>query len=150
MMFASEVMDKITMINMLVPQENLIVGGQPTINDLRTMKLMGISQVINLRPTTEIIDFDEVELLHNLDMNYHLIPLTDITTFTKGSAQQLEAILDLNEPTLVHCASGNRVGALIALQAFWCDQLSPQESLDKGLQAGLTKLTPQVSELLGL
>ena len=150
MMFASEVIEKITMINTLVPQENLIVGGQPTADDLRMMKLMGISQVINLRPSTEPIDFDEVSLLKELGMQYHLIPVTTITTFTKAAALRLTEILKLHEPTLLHCASGNRVGALIALKGFWCNALTAQESLEQGLQAGLTKLAPQVREILGL
>jgi len=50
----------------------------------------------------------------------------------------------------LHCATGNRVGALIALQVFWLQELTPQEALDKGLKAGLTRLRPHVEEVLGL
>ena len=149
-MFSNEVLNKITMVNTLVPHENLIVGGQPTIDDFTLFKILGITQVVNLRPTTERITFDQPQLLEELAIDYHVIPLTDITTFTLESAQQLKAILSTGEPTLIHCASGNRVGALIALQGFWCDGLTAQEALDKGLQAGLTKLAPQVTEVLGL
>jgi len=149
-MFTSNMQDQMTMLNTLVLHDKLIVGGQPTVADLILMHGMGVTQVINLRPETEIIDFDEVSLLKELGMQYHLIPLTDITTFTKASAKQLQRVLDLNEPCLLHCATGNRVGALIALQVFWLQELTPQEALDKGLKAGLTRLRPHVEEVLGL
>ena len=149
-MFASEMISKIQMINTLVPDENLVVGGQPTIADLKLLNSLGIKQVVNLRPEAEKNDFDEPELLKELNIDYHSIPLTDISSFTKNSAARLKKVLDLQQPTLVHCASGNRVGALIALQGFWLEGLLPQEALDKGLQAGLTKLAPQVNQLLGL
>ncbi|MDG1750366.1 MAG: sulfur transferase domain-containing protein [Thalassotalea sp.] len=149
-MFASEMINKIQMMNTLVPDEKLVVGGQPTIADLKLLHSLGVKQVVNLRPNTEKNDFDEPQLLKDLGIEYHSIPLTDISTFNKDSAFKVKCVLDLKQPTLVHCASGNRVGALIALKAFWLEGLSPQESLDKGLQAGLTKLEPQVSQLLGL
>jgi uncharacterized protein (TIGR01244 family) len=141
---------KIQMMNTLVPDENLVVGGQPTIADLQLLHSLGIKQVVNLRPESEKNDFDELQILNELNIEYHLIPLTDISSFTKDSAVKLKEVLDLQQPTLVHCASGNRVGALIALQGFWLQGLSPQEALDRGLQAGLTKLAPQVNQILGL
>lgn len=149
-MFAPELIEKIEMINTLIPNENLMVGGQPTINDFHLMKSLGITQVVNLRPNSETIDFDQVALLQQLEMTYTVIPVTEIETFTPEKAEQLKKILTLNQPTLVHCASGNRVGALIALQAFWLEEASAQDSLDKGLQAGLTKLQPDIEKVLGL
>lgn len=142
--------EEFEMINALKFGDNLMVGGQPSVNDFKKMQSMGISQVINLRPVSEKIDFDQVALLSELGMEYTLIPLTDISTFTLSSAQKLKEILTLQQPTLIHCASGNRVGALIALSAFWCDELPAEEAYQKGIQGGLTKLAPQVKTLLGL
>lgn len=138
------------MINTIRLSENLIVGGQPSINDLKKMQSIGINQVVNLRPVSEKVDFDQVALLTELGMEYTLIPLTDISTFTPSVAQQLKDVLTLKQPTLIHCASGNRVGALIALSAFWCDKLPAKEAYQKGMQGGLTKLAPQVKALLEL
>ncbi|MEW6990317.1 tyrosine-protein phosphatase [Colwelliaceae bacterium 6441] len=149
-MFASEMIEKIQMINTLVPNEKLVVGGQPSIADFKVLKEHGVSQVVDLRSEAEKTNFDEAQLLKEMGIAYHCIPLTNMSTFTKSAAEKLKSILDLQQPCLVHCASGNRVGALIALQAFWLEGLSPQESLNKGLQAGLTKFVPQVSEIMGL
>ena len=51
---------------------------------------------------------------------------------------------------LLHCGSGNRVGALLALKAFWLDGGSAEEALEVGLAGGVTRLEPTVRELLGL
>lgn len=149
-MFADEMIAKIEMINTLIPDEKLVVGGQPTINDLKLLHSLGVKQVVNLRGTAEENHFDEAQVLSELEIAYHTIPLTDISTFNKECAEQLKGILALNHPTLIHCASGNRVGALIALCAFWFDGYSAQDALEKGVQSGLTQLKSPISQLIGL
>lgn len=149
-MFANKTIESFDMANTIMFSKKIIVGGQPTIDDLHNMQASGITQIVNLRPENEVIDFDEVALIQQLGMQYHLIPVTEIATFTRKTAEKLLQILALEEPTLVHCASGNRVGALIALAAYWCEGVNAQDALDKGLQAGLTKLAPEVKKLMGL
>jgi len=53
-------------------------------------------------------------------------------------------------PVLVHCMSGNRVGALFALRAFWLQGMSAVEALAVGRRYGLTKLEPLVVQILAL
>ena len=53
-------------------------------------------------------------------------------------------------PAIVHCASGNRVGALFAIQALYLDGRSAAEALEIGKRAGLTHVGPAIRELLGL
>jgi len=146
----NDVLNNIKMLNTLTPNEKLIVGGQPSADDLRVMKSLGIKYVVNLRPESELIDFDEAAIINELGMKYVIIPVTDINTFTLTCAEQLQAVLNFGKPTLVHCASGNRVGALFALKAFWCDKSSPEDAFEQGLQTGLTKLAPEIKTVLGL
>ncbi len=49
---------------------------------------------------------------------------------------------------LVHCASGNRVGALFALRAAWLDGKEKDLALKIGRERGLTSLEKTVSEML--
>ena len=49
---------------------------------------------------------------------------------------------------LLHCASGNRVGALLALAAVQVDGASPEAALTLGRAAGLKSLEPVVMERL--
>jgi hypothetical protein len=49
---------------------------------------------------------------------------------------------------LVHCASGNRVGALFALKAHFVDGLSVPYSLAFGRTAGLDSLDVEVGRII--
>jgi hypothetical protein len=51
---------------------------------------------------------------------------------------------------LFHCGSGNRIGAVLALQAAWLDGVAAEDALDYGRANGLTSLEPTTRELLGL
>ena len=53
-------------------------------------------------------------------------------------------------PAIVHCKSGNRVGALLALEAHGVDGLPAGEAIGIGMRTGLTRLAPDVREKLGL
>ena len=70
------------------------------------------------------------------------------TVSAKSAAQAYLAIVELGQPILVHCASGNRVGALIALADYWLNGVGNSEALAHGLQAGLTKLEKDVRQVL--
>jgi len=135
---------------MLIPNEKLIVGGQPSIADLECLKEHGVTTIVNLRPDSEPNDFEEALVVEQLGMTYCHIPLSSIDTFTKDACQQLKEVLDASKTCLVHCATANRVGALFALKSFWLDELSAQESLTIGQQTGLTKLEPHICNILGL
>ncbi|HKJ95517.1 MAG TPA: hypothetical protein VKA32_07805, partial [Gammaproteobacteria bacterium] len=45
---------------------------------------------------------------------------------------------------MVHCASGQRVGALVALKAGWIDGLPVDQAMEVGRKAGLERLEPVV------
>ena len=147
-MNVEQITNRLDMINTLVPNEKLIVGGQPSKNDLAVLKDLGIKHVVNLRPESEEISYDEPCLVKELGMEYHLIPVTDIDSYSKSAAQAYLAIVELGQPILVHCASGNRVGALIALADYWLNGVGNSEALAHGLQAGLTKLETDVRQVL--
>jgi protein tyrosine phosphatase (PTP) superfamily phosphohydrolase (DUF442 family) len=52
------------------------------------------------------------------------------------------------EDVLVHCASGNRVGAMLALRARWIEGKSAEEALAIGKAAGMTGMTDAVKAKL--
>jgi hypothetical protein len=49
---------------------------------------------------------------------------------------------------MLHCGSGNRIGALFALMAFHLEGESADRALQVGREAGLTRLEPVVRERL--
>lgn len=95
------------------PEPGLLFGGQPTEEQLEAMAADGLAFVLDLRAEGENRGFDEQAALQSLDVPYLNLPvdaerLEQPETFERF----IEAMQKLDGPALVHCASGNRVGAL--------------------------------------
>lgn len=125
----------------------LVVGGQPTKAALKEMASQGLKMVINLRTPSEL-DFDEEAVVKSLNMTYLMIPIPGAKGLSDTSVDDLHEALDPKVPTLVHCASGNRVGALFALRAQRHQGKGFEEALDIGREHGLKSLKAAVSERL--
>lgn len=132
------------------PAPDLITGGQPTADDFKAMAAAGLKHVINLRPTTEDAGFDEAALVSQLGMRYTLIPVAGAGDLTEDNARKLDAAMSAaaGQPTLIHCASSNRVGGLLAVRAARVQGKSNQDALAFGRAGGLTKMEPQVAQIL--
>ncbi len=132
------------------PLEGVLTGGQPTAEQLEELGRAGFKTVINLRRPSEPGLEDEAARVEALGMRYVSIPVGGADDLTEEKVRALTAALAASPgPTLVHCASGNRVGALLALKAFWLDGAGPEQALETGLAAGLTRLEPAVREIVG-
>ncbi len=95
------------------PEPGVLFGGQPTEDQLKAMAADGLSFVLDLRAEGENRGFDEPAALQSLDVPYLNLPvdaerLEQPETFERF----IEAMDRVDGPVLVHCASGNRVGAL--------------------------------------
>ncbi len=130
--------------------EGLLTGGQPSIEQLEAAARDGYHTVVNLRPPGEQNDWDEASKAAALGLRYITIPIAEVGDLTAESAGMLAGIIGdpANKPIMVHCASGNRVGALFALKAFHLDGESAERALAIGREAGLTRLEEAVKELL--
>ncbi len=131
----------ITFPNSATPFPNIVTGGQVDDAALQAAKEKGVKMVINLRPDDEPeVDPEEKRKVEALGMTYILIPVAGLPGVTVENAKALAAALtDTSMPALVHCKSGNRVGALFALKAFHVDGKSAEEALEIGRKAGITK-----------
>lgn len=130
--------------------DQLLVGGQPTEAQLEAIAKAGIRSVVNLRGEAEEGSLDEAEDVHGLGLAYLHLPIAGAGDLDEERARRLAEWLAEPEhlPAVVHCASGNRVGALFALKAFYVDDETPDEALAKGQEHGLTSLTEKVKALL--
>ena len=120
----------------------IVSGGQPTNQQLIEAQAKGFKTVINLRSAGEMQGSGEADLVRRLGMNYITIPVAGASAINLKNSQQLINVLaDVSQyPVLVHCASGNRVGALFALDAALRMNLSVEEAIAVGKQAGMTRL----------
>jgi len=125
-------------------------AGQPTPEQLPQIKAAGITHIVNLRPAAEDLNFDEASAAATLGLNYHPLPISGPADLTLAKAQALDTVLAAvgDAPTLIHCASSNRVGALMSLRAAWLHGQSADEALAIGRAYGLTAMEPLVQKLL--
>jgi uncharacterized protein (TIGR01244 family) len=132
------------------PAEGVLTGGQPSAAQLHRAGEIGVKAVIDLRAPAEAEQHAfERATAAEAGMAYFQIPIDAATGagLDQASARRLEAILaEAGRPVIVHCASGQRVGALFALKAFHVDGKSPAEALQIGREAGLSR--PDLEELV--
>lgn len=130
----------------------MCTGGRPRPEHLKKAAEQGIKVVVNFCPPTEAIDYDEAAVVASLGMQYVNIPVAGPADLTRENVQKLADTLKISGEygVLVHCASGNRVGAMLALKARYFDGATPMEALEIGRSAGLKALEPFVAQLLNV
>jgi uncharacterized protein (TIGR01244 family) len=132
------------------PEAHRIVSGAIDASDLQRLRAAGLKHVINLRTPEETPAFNEARMARVLDLDYHAIPIKGPTSLTRENAARLDDALrkTAGEPTLIHCASANRVGALIALRAAWIQGAPVDAAIAEGKRWGLTTLEVAVRQAL--
>jgi uncharacterized protein (TIGR01244 family) len=133
------------------PRPGLLTGGQPAPTDWAALKARGVGMVVNLRPAAEMAGRNEAAEVAAAGMAYVGIPVPGADAVDADNARRLWTLLKTTEgPVFVHCASGNRAGALLALGAAQSGGMAPDAALAFGRAAGLGSLEPVVRERLGL
>jgi accessory colonization factor AcfC len=110
----------------------------------------GIRQVIDLRLDDETPDFDESAAVKSAGLGYRGLPIRGAGDLTLENARQLDRLIAEvgTSPTLIHCSSGNRVGALIALRSAWIQGQPVDIATAEGRRWGLKALEPAVRKIL--
>lgn len=91
----------------------LFLAGQPTQADIATIKDKGIKRVITLRTDGEI-DWDEGAAIKDAGLKFVEIPFGSPDSLTDDVFGKVRKLLKESDktPTLLHCGSANRVGAV--------------------------------------
>lgn len=139
----------ITLKNANGYNQQYITGGQPTIADLEKLAKADVKIVINLRGKGEFSAFNEQDVVERLGMTYISLPVVSAEDLSAENVKKFHQLLKNNDSrTLVHCASGNRVGAFFALDAFLFGHKTKIEALEIGSKTGLTRLEGQVIKII--
>lgn len=131
--------------------DDLYSAGQPSEHELAALARKGVRTIINLRTPSEATDFDEATAVAAAGLRYVAIPVAgseDLTRETVARFSRELAKARACGPVLVHCASANRVEALIALERAWVQGQPADLALAAGRAAGLAGLEPAVIEHL--
>jgi uncharacterized protein (TIGR01244 family) len=127
----------------------LHVSAQPSIEALTKLGSAGVRTVIDLRPDAETPILDEKAVVEKSGLIYRSLPVAGKAGLTRENVTAFDGLLaeakDGN--VLLHCASGNRVGALMALRARWLQGKSADEAMAIGKATGMTGLAADVKAL---
>jgi protein tyrosine phosphatase (PTP) superfamily phosphohydrolase (DUF442 family) len=137
-------------VNSLEP--GLILGGQPTVEQLAALEDAGVHNFISLRPEAEDGAGWEESYTDGKNITFARLPISGAGSLTKENVETFARLLSERngETTVLYCASGNRVGAMLALKSFWVDGIDAETSFNLGVKSGMTSLAAAVGEMLGI
>ena len=128
--------------------DGVLTGGKLSEKAVAELARAGVKTVIDLLMEGEH-DFDEKKAVEAAGIAYVHLPVRGAKALGPDLARAFdEALKKADKPVLVHCASGNRVGALFALRAFYVQHKSIEDAIAVGIQHGLTRLKKRVQSLL--
>jgi protein tyrosine phosphatase (PTP) superfamily phosphohydrolase (DUF442 family) len=128
--------------------EGITAAGQPSAAALEAAAKAGYKSVIDLRALSEDRGFDEKSTVQGLGMSYASLPVDGAAGVSYANAGELDKLIaSLPKPILLHCASSNRVGALLALRANAAG-VDDAAALELGVANGLGGLKGAVEQKL--
>jgi len=140
------------LVNERTPLEGVLAGGAPkTEEGFRALAEAGVRTFVDLRTDAELTP-EVRDAAEAAGLAYERLPVGGEADLDLASARALDGLLhDVTRyPLALACSSGNRVGALLALEAYWLHRRPAGEALTLGVAAGMTRLEPSVRLLLGL
>ena len=131
------------------PDDNTIVCGALDEDKVEALAKAGVELVINLQPDDEL-SFDEAAAVERAGMDYEHLPINGAADLKQLNILAFDNILRQHhgKKTAVHCGSGNRVGAAMALRAGWLRGRKMDTAMERGRSHGLTKLEQEVHNRL--
>jgi uncharacterized protein (TIGR01244 family) len=140
--------DEVLMIEDLQPIDGITSSGQPDAKAFALVAESGYVAVIDMRGPSENRGLNAKAVVEELGLEYIEFPLVGSESISFANAKQLDALLnDIDGPVLLHCGSGNRVGAILALRHS-LQGAGDEDAMQYGKSAGLTSLEPVVKDRL--
>lgn len=92
----------------------VFLASQPAVVDFEQAKSNGVKTVIDLREAGEVEEFDEPKVVRALGLEYYNLGFKTPESLTDSVFDRARALLrdESKKPILLHCSSGNRVGAV--------------------------------------
>ncbi len=133
----------------IVMTHPIAVAGQPGEEDFQAIAEAGYTIIVDMRGANENRGLeDESAVVEANGMQYVAFPLVGPDSISWENAEKLDALLaEADGPVLMHCGSGNRVAALLALRESQ-NGADDEEALGLGRASGLTSLEPLVRQRL--
>lgn len=124
--------------NGALPLPAILTAGQFHAAHVEPLASAGVRMVLDLRPASEPRGFEEAAAVTDAGMRYENVPVTQQTLVRDDFARVRSLLADpANRPAVVHCASANRVGALLLPQLVLDEGRTEQEAVAVARQIGL-------------
>ena len=142
-------LDEVVAAGKVAPMDGITSSGQPNEAALNVFAASGYSTVIDLRGPNEDRGMDDFQgVVQATGMTYVAFPVTAADQISFATASELDAMLqNIEGPVLLHCGSGDRVGAVLALRASLAGA-DNDAAIALGRDAGMKRLEPTVREVL--
>jgi protein tyrosine phosphatase (PTP) superfamily phosphohydrolase (DUF442 family) len=116
----------------------ILTGGQPSAAHFAGFHATGGRIVLDLRDPMEPRPLDEPELVQSLGLEYANIPVSP-GTMTDETMDRILGVLRSagDRPVLVHCGSGNRVGAALLPFLMLDHGLEEEDAMGQAMRIGL-------------
>lgn len=124
--------------NAAQPLPWLATAGQPSAEQFKAAHAAGVKVVIDLRDPMEQRPFDEPAILGALGIEYINIPVVS-GALSDATLERILAALRLHAdtPTILHCASANRVGGALIPYFILDGGMAEQDAVDEAMRIGL-------------
>ncbi|HMB81351.1 MAG TPA: sulfur transferase domain-containing protein [Vicinamibacterales bacterium] len=116
-------------------------GGATTPEAVPELKKMGFASIINLRlPSEPGANVEgEAAAAKTAGINFYNIPFSGQSPDPKVADQFLATVTDKkNEPAYIHCAAGNRAGAMWMIKRLVVDHWDTDKAFTEATALGLT------------
>lgn len=142
-------LDQVLAAGRVEPVDGITSAGQPDEKELAVFAESGYVLVIDMRGPEEDRGIENYKgTVEATGMQYVAFPIADDDDISFEAARELDALLeDATGPVLLHCKSGNRVGAVLALRESLAGA-DVEAALRYGRDAGMTRLEPLVRKVL--
>ena len=127
------------------PEAGVYTSGEISADDIARLQSAGVRHVIDLARDSETPDFDEAYAVRAAGIGYDNLSIAGADDLTREHVEAFDRLLSAaDRPVLVHCASGNRAGAMAALRAAWIEGKPAEEAIAEGRAWGLRALEDAV------
>ena len=119
--------------------DSYATGGQPTEQAYSKLASNGFRSVLNLRTATEGVDLEkERAAVEQSGMRYLSIPIVGSAPRAEQAEEFVRVVKEkANQPMLIHCGSGNRVGAFMMIYRVVEQGWREEDALEEAVKIGL-------------
>ena len=116
----------------------VVTGGQPSAAHFSALKEAGVEVILDIRDPMEPRGFDQQALMEQLGFDYTNIVVSD-AHLTDATLDAITEVMRKSEgkPTLVHCASGNRVGGALIPWLILDQGMTEEDATMAAMRMGL-------------